>query len=123
MIDLRGYFTESEFKCKCGQCDKGYPDMEPVVISRLVDARHLAKVSFILTSAMRCVERNRVEGGSDTSSHLTGWAVDIKATSSATRFYIVRALLLAGFTRIGIAKTFIHADCDPGKTPEVAWLY
>jgi hypothetical protein len=36
---------------------------------------------------------------------------------------IVRGLLDAGFTRIGIAKTFIHADDDAESPQQVMWLY
>jgi len=36
---------------------------------------------------------------------------------------IVEALFDAGFTRIGIAKTFIHADCDIELPQEVLWMY
>jgi hypothetical protein len=35
----------------------------------------------------------------------------------------VAALIASGFTRIGIADTFIHVDNDPVKTPAVVWLY
>ena len=36
---------------------------------------------------------------------------------------IVQALLTAGFTRIGIASTFIHADDDPSKPQNLIWTY
>jgi hypothetical protein len=36
---------------------------------------------------------------------------------------IVRALLGAGFTRVGIARTFVHVDADPDLPPEVVWVY
>jgi hypothetical protein len=29
----------------------------------------------------------------------------------------------AGFNRLGIAKTFIHVDNDPGKPEDTVWLY
>ena len=35
---------------------------------------------------------------------------------------MVNALLNAGFRRIGIANTFIHADLDKQK-PHAIWLY
>jgi hypothetical protein len=38
------------------------------------------------------------------------------------RSILLPALIHAGFTRIGIAKTFIHADVDD-KKPNAIWLY
>jgi len=35
----------------------------------------------------------------------------------------VNALLKAGFTRIGIASSFVHVDCDPTKPAQVIWTY
>jgi len=67
-------------------------------------------------------EHNSAVHGSPTSSHLGGWAVDIKCTDSVTRLIMIKSLLDAGFERLGIADTFIHADCDPEK-PAAIWLY
>jgi hypothetical protein len=36
---------------------------------------------------------------------------------------VVNALLKAGFKRIGVAKTFIHADDSETHDQEVMWLY
>jgi hypothetical protein len=36
---------------------------------------------------------------------------------------VLRSLLAAGFERIGIAKTFIHADRDLDLPGDVVWLY
>lgn len=122
------YFKDSEFACKCGKCGKGIADMQPTTLARLVKARevaaiHLPKVVFILDSAMRCEARNKKVGGVEHSSHLTGYAVDIRAVSSTSRYAILVGLLAAGFTRIGIGKNFLHADDDPSKPPCVIWEY
>ena len=58
-----------------------------------------------------------------TSSHIKGLAVDIKATDSSTRFKVIEALVSVGFTRLGIADTFIHVDWDFDKSQEVIWTY
>jgi hypothetical protein len=55
-------------------------------------------------------------GGVANSSHLTGWAADIRADSSNRRYLVLKGLIEAGFTRIGIGQNFIHCDCDPSKT-------
>jgi len=45
--------------------------------------------------------------------------MDIQARTSYYRFKIVYGLIKAGFTRILIYKTFVHADTDPNKTQEI----
>lgn len=116
-------FKPEEFNCNCGKCDKGFKHIQAIVVSMLDTAREMSGVSFIFSSAMRCDEHNGNEGGSDTSSHLDGWAVDIKVKNSTQRFKILKALIAVGFTRIGISNGFIHVDYDPGKPSSVAWLY
>lgn len=116
------YFTEDEFDCKCG-CGLGYAQMNLGTVIRLKRARYIAGVPFILTSAIRCDAHNEAEGGKQDSSHPKGFGVDIKADTSVSRWHILLGLVKAGFTRIGISKTFIHADDDPDKPNEVVWLY
>jgi len=62
-------------------------------------------------------------GGKETSSHLKGYAVDIKCEESPYRYLLVGGLLKAGFKRIGIGKNFIHADIDPEKVGSLIWVY
>lgn len=100
----------------------GYGAMDRGFLNMLDQAREIAGVPFVINSGFRTPEHNRAVGGSPTSSHLTGHAADIMCKSGGRRLLIVRALFQAGFKRIGIAKTFIHVDNDPGKTPSI-WLY
>lgn len=116
-------FKEKEFTCKCGTCGLGYEEMDKDVLEALDKARDIAGVPFIINSAMRCPEHNEKEGGSPTSSHLNGFAIDVSCTTSSQRYAILGALFAAGFTRIGIAKTFIHVDMDKSKSSELVWLY
>lgn len=116
------YFKPSEFKCKCG-CGLGFKDMKRSLIQQLEYARCVANKPFIITSAIRCPEHNKAVHGVDDSTHLTGYAVDIKAKDSATRYAVLRGLIQAGFRRIGIHKSFIHADSHPGKPLDVSWMY
>ena len=113
------YFVEQEFVCPC--CNQ--QAMSRILIARLDQARGLAGIAFKITSGWRCYEHNSSVGGKETSSHLFGLAVDILATTSRSRFLIVKALLDVGFTRIGIGKDFIHVDMDTTKDAEVIWLY
>lgn len=114
------YFKDSEFTCKCG-C--GTNNIDDALVRKLDIAREKAGVPFVINSACRCAAHNKKVGGSATSSHLTGHAVDISATTGTAKFKIVQGLLEAGFTRIGVAKSFIHVDNDPNKPAEVIWLY
>jgi uncharacterized protein YcbK (DUF882 family) len=88
----------------------------------LDEAREFAGIPFIINSAYRSPDHPE-SIKNPTSSHIKGLAVDIKATDSATRFKIVEALVSVGFTRIGIADTFIHVDLDFDKTQNVIWTY
>ena len=77
---------------------------------------------------MRCPEHNKAVGGVDSSSHVAtvyvkGKAADIEAEDSRSRFIILAALMRAGFTRIGVADSFIHVDLDEDKKPGVMWDY
>jgi len=113
------YFKLKDFNCPC--CGKN--NMNKDVLSRLDIARYIAGVKFIISSGYRCVKHNKEVGGSKDSSHLIGVAVDIKCKKSYNRFRIIYGLILAGFTRIGIGKNFIHADYNENKVQEVTWLY
>jgi hypothetical protein len=122
-------FDTDDFKCGCG-C--GRVVLNDTLMQWLDDAHWLAnnaidpelpEVEFEINSAFRCKEHNEMVGGSRTSSHLTGKAVDIKCLNSRFRFLLIKALLDVGFERLGIGKTYIHADIDDTKDPEVVWLY
>jgi len=119
----RNYFKDSEFNCKCGECGLGIKEMNKTTIMRLNIARGISNVPYVLNSAMRCPSHNIVEGGSPTSSHLFGYAVDIRVLNGSYRWKILNGLWEAKFRRIGIGKTFIHADDDPNKPAGVVWLY
>lgn len=110
-------FTESEFACKCGNCNLGYDDMDDKLLSKLFTARKKANMPFIITSAIRCEAHNEKVGGVHDSSHLRGMAVDIRFINGIDLLVKVRELLAAGFRRLGVnwKKKFIHVDVDPGK--------
>lgn len=116
----------------------GGPEMSPIFMSKLQAARLIARneahklglsdVPFIISSGSRSIERNRRVGGKPDSPHLYGRACDIGYTGSRECYLIVKSLLLAGFTRIGISKNFIHVDdgeliTEITKDHSVIWLY
>ena len=114
------YFTIDEFDSP--DLKGSGSNMMQHVLTRLDKARELSKTPFVINSGFRTAEHNKEVGGSKTSSHLKGGAVDISCTNSSQREKIISALIIAGFQRVGIAKTFIHADTDKSKSPAI-WLY
>ena len=122
------YFKHSEFNCNCGSEDCKGEKMNYAFLDKLDRARGLAEIPFKITSGFRCKEYNedlirRNFKASRNSSHLKGLAADISVKDSKSRFIVINSLLLAGFTRIGIADTFIHVDLDLEKTQNVIWTY
>ena len=113
------YFKDKEFNCPC--CNEHH--MDGKTLEMLDTARAYAEVPFKINSGWRCEKHNKAVGGTKDSAHVWGKAVDIHAPDSRSRFWIVYGLIQAQFTRIGIAKTFIHADTDHNKDKEVVWLY
>jgi len=95
--------------------------MQSAFLEVLDKARELAGVPFKINSGYRCEKHNK-EVGSTSRNHTSGNAADIACTDGPTRFKIVRGLIAAGFKRIGVAKTFIHADCVEGG-PTSIWFY
>lgn len=123
MIDWDKYehFSRWEFD---SHLDEGSGEkMNEAFIDKLHQARKLAGIAFKINSGYRTPQHNKLIGGSPNSSHMGGYAADISATDSITRYKILTALIHVGFNRIGIADTFIHVDNDPEKVKNVIWTY
>jgi hypothetical protein len=115
------YFKESEFQ-KCSPACS-LQDMNQSTMNRFDTARDIAGIPLVITSAYRSVEHERKQGRAGTSSHTLGHAIDIRCNTDGNRFKVIDAILKAGFRRIGIARTYIHADDSRKHTPEVSWMY
>ena len=115
------YFKEKEFAACVPSCS--LQDMQQHTMDKLDAARGLAGIPFVLNSAYRSPEWEKSKGRTGTGAHTAGCAVDIRCNASANRFKIVQACLLAGFTRIGIGKNYVHVDDDPAKPEQVIWHY
>lgn len=109
-------FNIKEFDCPCCHENK----MMPSFLDMIDEARTIAGIPCIINSGYRCEKHNK-EVGSTSDNHPSGKASDIKCTDGLSRFKIVAALIKAGFNRIGVAKTFIHADCT--DKPASIWFY
>lgn len=115
------HFKESEFKRCVPSCS--LQDMKQSTMNRFDTARELAGIPFVINSAYRSPEWDKSKGRSGTGSHTLGQAIDIRCHSDSNRFKIVSALIRAGFSRIGISKTFIHADDSASHKQEIVWTY
>lgn len=121
-------FLAREFMCPC--CYK--EGIQNEVVMRLQMTHEKLPKNYVITilAGYRCLKYNSSSelGSDESSSHPKGYAVKIKCESSRFRFHLLKALIESGFTRIGIRidnekpwKSFIYADCDPDKDPEVIW--
>jgi zinc D-Ala-D-Ala carboxypeptidase len=115
--------NKEDFNCKCG-CGLGWDDMNKSTRDKLHEAESYCPFVFKINSGIRCKTHNEnTPNASKSSSHPKGYAGDIGVRNSWERFIILSALIKAGFKRIGVAKTFIHADDDPDKPEDVLWTY
>jgi hypothetical protein len=108
--DNSPHFAKQEFK---------HPDkISQDLLTKLNYARQQAGVPFYITSDYR-------EG--DQGAHGEGLAVDISDNlqgynvSSRWRYHVVRGLLGAGFSRIGIYDRHVHADVSASRDQDVIW--
>lgn len=118
MIKSR-HFSEPEFKRCVPSCS--LQDMNQSTMNRFDTARDLAGIPLVINCAYRSPEWDRSKGRSGTGAHTLGRAIDVRCNSEHNRFLVVTALMQAGFKRIGIYKTFIHADDSPNHTQKIIW--
>jgi uncharacterized protein YcbK (DUF882 family) len=114
------HFKITEFQCKCG-CKQAL--VKPELIDALDKARALADIPFKIISGYRCREHNTSVGGKPNSAHIQGLAADIACYNSRNRYNIIISLMSSGFSRIGIHKSFIHADLSQSLPNPNIWLY
>ncbi len=96
--------------------------MHTETVRKLDQARHIAEIPFVITSGYRCLEQNIDVGGAENSSHLHGFAADIRVRSPRERHIVVTALMEAGFFRFGVTyPAHVHVDDDPEKPVERMW--
>lgn len=123
------YFLQTdEFQCMC--C--GAALFDKTFLSTLKAARAISQIEYPIYDGFHCIEYYRLLHASlnaeddypGSCSHTKGLGVNIWAEENENRYKIVHGLIKAGFSRIGLAPNFVHADLDRGpNTPEnVIWL-
>ena len=115
------YFNYSEFDSPDVQGSGQLMDAK--ILMMLDQVRDKFDKPIHITSGFRTPQHNEEVGGKENSSHLKGLAVDIACNNSKDRFDLINCLLDVGFSRIGVADTFIHADIDTDKAQGVMWTY
>jgi len=100
------YFKESEFLMGS---ENVFDKMDKPFLQVLDNLRECVNEPLYINSSFRSEEYNKSVGGSKTSQHLKGNAVDLKCDNGALRLKIVENALGLGLS-VGVAKTFIHID-------------
>jgi len=94
-------------------------------------ARKFANIPFEITSGFRSPEANQsTPGAVHDSAHLSGHAVDLRASNDHEIYLILAAGLSVGITRFGIyvdgnnVPTHVHLDDmrDDAHVGEVIWI-
>lgn len=118
---LSDNFKIDEFKCKCGCGMDVVYDIKAICYM----LRQICGFPIIINSGARCKLHNKKIGGSPTSSHVKGLAVDVHFANSFQKFMIVTTLTTLGVRRIGISDkgSFIHFDLDKDKPQDVLFTY
>lgn len=106
----RGYIDSMRFKI--GITNEG---LDSRLVAMLESAERASGESFFITSAKRAGTKKNF------SSHGAGLAVDIRCSDSGKRWKMLRGLMGAGFTRLGIYDRHIHADRSGHRSNFVIW--
>lgn len=111
------YFTVGEFNCQ----HTGENQMDPEFMEKVDKLREYCGFPFVITSGYRSPDHPLEATKEIPGTHAQGIAADIKITSSAQRYSIIKGALEHGFTGLGVAGDFIHLDTR-GSVP-VIWTY
>jgi len=100
-----------------------YLFMNDGIVEFYFEMEEKLETTFIINSAYRTLRHNLEVGGSPTSSHLSGEAIDVHVDDYFQRYILIKYLIDNGINRIGIYDTFIHFDIDSRKKQNVIWHF
>lgn len=114
-------FNKGEFDCE----HTGLNEMKPEFMEKLQTLRTAYGKPMRITSGYRHpthpVEARKTHSNGE---HTQGMCCDVACSDGSTRFNLVRLALELGFTRIGIAKNFVHLGLGGKGLPNnVLWDY
>jgi len=118
---LTAHFALEELACTQHREFDNTPPPEAVgtlraTAARMEEIRRLLGDQVIsVTSGYRCPELNRAVGGSRTSAHLTGHAVDFNCYGFGSPLEVCRAIAAspAAFDQLIEEGTWVHLSFDP----------
>lgn len=115
-------FSKAEFECK----HTGENNMQHEFMEKLQKLRTIYGKPMTITSGFRSV-KHPIEAAKKSRAageHTRGMCADIACTNGQDRFLLVKMALELGFTRIGIAKNFLHIGLGGNGLPNnVIWDY
>ena len=123
------WFEDEEFHCRCGRPECDAPKAPSRLLALYLDRmRDLYGGPLIVNSGNRCAVWNQQQGGVANSEHVRVRGcegADLQCRSSRERWTMLDAARHAGFTRIGIGKTFLHVGCGTSEqdVEPVIWTY
>jgi len=118
MIYCEKYFKRHETACEC--CGDNH--MDAGFMLELGMLRHECQFPFIVTSGYRCKKRNEEVGGKPNSTHLKGYAVDIKLPSNTADMHKLLKSATAMSFNIGIYPESIHLDIRLDESKNYCWI-
>lgn len=111
------YFKKEEFDCKHTSKNA----MSPLFLSLIDELRGKCGFPFIITSGYRDpshpIEAKKTKPG----VHAQGIAADIKVSSDAEAYIVMKNAFKLRFTGIARGEGFVHVDIR--DTSPVSWLY
>ena len=111
------FFTEGEFRCKCGGHCNGYPAQMREEVVRICDAarKHFGRPGHII-SGLRCQIHNANEGGVANSQHMYGEACDLMIEGVSSDQLLAFILAQPGVRyAYKINGTNVHFDIPKGN--------
>jgi len=120
MTKITNNLSRAEVTCRCG-C--GLCNLNHYLAEIFQQCRSFFGEPIIVTSGCRCPKHNQKIGGSPTSSHLKGQALDITCQNPTWKRMLKLAYCTgrSGIMRLGIHSKhkFLHIAFDPDKPQEV----
>ena len=114
MIELTKNFSREELECPCcGACE-----MSGELLADLQRIRDVIGRPFKITSGYRCKDHNTEIGGSPTSRHMSGEAVDINVVgwNSLDLHDLIDEFTSHVSSGVGIYRTYVHFDVRDKRT-------